>query len=155
MPLRNLSPKLTDEARDAIAAALDAMGDCHREIAASSDRLVEKMAGAARALGWPDPIVTGITTQIQSITKMQIQMLGHIMEACQAQVNSQNPMEKFPSQLVASLQSWPGLQPPGQWPGAEAFNVMAADPVQFWVRLGEQWQKNWAQMMSQWGKPVS
>jgi hypothetical protein len=29
---------------------------------------------------------------------------------------------------------------------------MGANPVELWVKLGEQWQKNWAQMMVHWTK---
>ena len=150
MPLRHFNPNLTAEGRKAISAAFDAMATCHAEMAASSEKVVEKMADAARVLGWPDPIISGITTQIRSVTKMQTQMIDHIMDACEAQVNSPNPMAQVPSEMLSKLQSWPGLFSPGQWPGTEAFNGMTADPVQFWVHLGEQWQKNWAQMMRQW-----
>ena len=150
MPLRNLDPKMTPEAREAITAALDAMATCHSEMAASSGKVVEKMGAGAPALGWPEPIVRGMSTQIQSVTKMQIQMIDHIMDAWQAQLNSPNPMAQFPTEMLTKLQGWPGLQSTGQWPNAAAFNGMSANPMQFWMQLGEQWQKNWAQVMTQW-----
>ena len=149
MPLRHLNPLLTAEAREAVTAAMDAMAECHNETAASSEKVVTKMADAARILGWPEPIIKGMTTQIQSATKMQTQMIDHIMEAWEAQMKSPNPMAQFPSEILAKLQAWPGLQSAGQWPGADAFNGMAADPMRFWTQMGEQWQKNWAQVMTQ------
>lgn len=150
MPLRHFSPKLTAEAREATSAAFDAMGTFHAEIAAASDKVVAKMGDAARALGWPEPIISGMTTQIQSVTKMQIQMIDHLMDACEAQLKSPNPMAHLPSEMLSKLQSWPGLLSSGQWPDMTAFNGMPADPVQFWMHLGEQWQKNWAQAMKLW-----
>ena len=87
--------------------------------------------------------------QIQSATKMQIQMIDHIMESWEAQMKSPHPMAQVPSEILAKLQSWPGLNAAGGWPGADSFNGMSADPMRFWSQLGEQWQKNWAQMMTQ------
>jgi len=150
MPLRHFSPKLSAEAREAISAAFDAMTTFHAETASSSDKVVAKMGDAARALGWPEPIISGITMQIQSVTKMQIQMIAHLMDACEAQLNSPNPMAHLPSEMLSKLQSWPGLFPSGGWPDTVAFNGMPVDPVKFWMHLGEQWQKNWAQSMNQW-----
>src|SRR6266478_5628720 len=58
MPLRDFNPKLSDEAREAISAAFDAIAECHNEVAASSEKVVTKIAQAARALGWPDQVVS-------------------------------------------------------------------------------------------------
>ena len=35
MPLHDFNPKLSDEAREAISAAFDAIAECHNEVAAS------------------------------------------------------------------------------------------------------------------------
>ncbi len=152
MPLNNFDPKLSPEAREAISAAFDAIATFHGELAASSEKVVGKMGNAARAVGWPEPIVSGMATQIQSLTKMQQQMMDHLIDAWQAQISSPNPMAQMPSVMLSKLQSWPGMLAPGTWPGAEAFTAASSNPVQFWTQLGEQWQKNWAQMMTQWPK---
>ena len=72
-------PGLSDEARQAVNAAFDAMSAWRIDTAKSneknSEQLIEKMAEAARALGWPEQIVDGTREQLQSITKMQIQMM--------------------------------------------------------------------------------
>jgi hypothetical protein len=75
MPLRDFNPKLSDEAREAISAAFDAIAECHNEVAASSEKVVTKIAQAARVLGWPDQVVSGMINQMQSVTKMQIRMI--------------------------------------------------------------------------------
>ena len=51
MPLRDFNPKLSDEAREAISAAFDAIAQCHNDVAASSEKVVTKIA---RPLGCSD-----------------------------------------------------------------------------------------------------
>ena len=137
MPLRDFNPKLSDEAREAKSAAFDAIAECHNEVAASSEKVVTKIAQAARVLGWPDQVVSGMINQMQSVTKMQIQMMDHTMEVWREQI-----------------ESWPNRSSPDKL-DAEAFKAMSVNTAQFWTRMGEQWQKDWAQMMmSQWvGRP--
>jgi hypothetical protein len=50
-------------------------------VASSNERVVTKIAEATRVLGRPDQVVSGIINQMQSVTKMQIQMMHHTMEA--------------------------------------------------------------------------
>jgi hypothetical protein len=38
----------------------------------NSEQVIEKMAAAARALGWPQQIVDATREQLQNITKMQL-----------------------------------------------------------------------------------
>ena len=79
------APRLSDEARKAVNAAFDAMSSWRIETANNSEKnseqVIEKMAAAARALGWPEQIVDTTRTQMQSITKMQIQTMDHMMDA--------------------------------------------------------------------------
>jgi hypothetical protein len=49
MPLRDFNPKLSDEAREAITAAFDAIAECHNELAASSEKVVTKIPGSCDA----------------------------------------------------------------------------------------------------------
>src|SRR5262249_52868494 len=55
------APGLSDEARKAVSAAFDAMSTWRTETAQSNEKnieqVIEKMAAAARALGWPEQIV--------------------------------------------------------------------------------------------------
>jgi hypothetical protein len=139
MPLRDFNPKLSDEAREAISVAFDAIAECHNEVAASSAKVVTKIAQTARVLGWPDQIVSGMINQMQSVIKMQIQMMDQTMEVWREQIKS-----------------WPSRSSPDSRLDAEAFKAMSVNTAQFWTRMGEQWQKDWAQMMmSQWVGPPS
>src|SRR3974377_659477 len=78
-------PGLSGEAREAVNVAFDAMSTWRSETVQNSEKnfeqVIEKMAAAARALGWPEQIVDTTRSQMQSITKMQIQTMDHVMDA--------------------------------------------------------------------------
>jgi hypothetical protein len=136
MPQRNRNPEDSDDVSKAIRAAFDAMAEYHRAVAASSAEVVANIAQAARALAWPDHVVSAVVHQLQSTAEMQIKLIDHTLEIWREQITS-----------------WPSLTADGRRPDAQAFKAMSVNPVQFWTRMGEQWQKNWAQtIMSQWAQ---
>jgi hypothetical protein len=123
--------------------------------AAYSEQVIEKLGVAARALGWPEQIVDATRAQMQSITKMQIQTMDHMMDAWEEQIKSPNPMTGSPSAMLSKL-SLPSISPAGSWPNADAFPMAAMNPLQLWIQLAEQWQKAWTDAMAFWvkaGKP--
>ena len=138
-------PGLSDEARQAVNAAFDAMSAWRIDTAKSneknSEQVIEKMAAAAQALGWPEQIVDVTRTQLQSITKMQVQMMDQMMDVWEEQIKSPNPMTA-PSAMLSKLKSLPGV-PAGTWPNA-SFAGAAMNPMQLWVQWAEQCQKAWA-----------
>jgi hypothetical protein len=142
------APGLSDEARKAVNAAFDAMSTWRIETAKNSEKnseqVIEKLAAAARALGWPEQIVDTIRAQMQSITKMQIQTMDQMMDAWEEQIKSPNPMTVSPSAMPSKLKSLPGISPTGSWPNASA---LATNPMHFWMQWAEQWQKAWADAM--------
>jgi len=81
---------------------------------------------------------------VQSITKMQIQTMDHMMDAWEEQIKS--PMTSSPSAILSKLESLPGVSPAGSWPNANA--LAATNPMQFWMQWAEQWQKAWTDAMS-------
>jgi hypothetical protein len=145
---------LSNEARNAVNAAFDAMSTWRIETAKNSEKnmeqVIDKMAAAARALGWPQEIVETTRVQMLSITKMQIQAMDHVMDAWEEQIKSPGPMAG-PSAMLSKLKSLPGFGPAGSWPGADALQS-AANPMQFWMQLAEQWQKATADAMALWTK---
>ena len=84
--------------------------------------------------------------QLQSITKMQIQMMDHMMDIWEEQIKSPNPMTAS-SAVLSKLKSSPGATPAGTWPNTDAFAGAAMNPMQFWAQLAEQWQRAWADAM--------
>ena len=146
------APKLSDEARRAVNDAFDAMSAWRIETAKNaeknSEQVIEKLAGAARALGWPEQIVDATRAQMQSITKMQIQTMDQMMDAWEEQIKSPNPMTGSP--MLSKLKPLPGVGPAGAWPSANA--LAATNPMQFWMQWVEQWQKACADAMALWAE---
>jgi hypothetical protein len=143
---------LSDEARKALHAAFDAMSTWRIETAKTSEKnseqVIEKMAAAARALGWPNEIVDSIRAQMQGITRMQIQMMDHVMDAWEEQIKSPDSMGRFPSAMLSKLNLLPGVGPAGGRPEA----IAAMNPFQFWMQIAEQWQRASMDAMASWNK---
>jgi hypothetical protein len=146
------APGLSDEARKAVNDAFDAMSAWRIEAAKNSEKnseqVIEKLAAAARALGWPEQIVDATRMQMQSITKAQIQTMDQMMDAWEEQIRSPSAMAGSP--MLSKLKSLPGVSPAGSWPSANA--LAATNPMQFWMQWAEQWQKAWTDAMALWAK---
>lgn len=152
MQLRVFNTKLTKEAQEAVSDAFDAVVEWNTELGANTENVAQKMAVAARAIGWPDPIVTAITSHVHSITQLHIHMMGHFLDAWQEQIKSPNPMASFPAAMLSKLQSWPELAGSSGWPSVEAFGNLSKGQEQFWIQIGDQWQKSWAQGIAAWSQ---
>jgi hypothetical protein len=149
-------PGHSDEARKAVNAAFDAMSTWRIEIVDNSEKnseqVIEKMAAAAQALGWPEQIVDASRAQMQSITKMQIQTMDQMMDAWEEQIKSPNPMTASPSAMLLKLKPLPSISPAGSWPNADTFQMAAMNPMQFWMQVADQWQKACTDAMAFWVK---
>ena len=154
---RNFHPMaaagLSDEARKAVNAAFDAMSAWRIETAKNSEKNIEqvldKMAVAARALGWPEEIAETARAQMQTVNKMQLQTMEHIMAAWEEQIKSPSK----PSAMLSKLKSLPTL-PTGSWPGAGTSQM--TNPLEMYTQVAQQWQKACADAMAIWmkaGKP--
>jgi hypothetical protein len=145
---------LSDEARQAVNAAFDAMSTWRIDIANSneknSEQVIEKMAAAARALGWPEQIVDATHAQLQTITKMQIQMIDQMTDIWEEQIKAPNPMAAS-SAMLSKLKSLPGANSADTWPKADILAGAAMNPLQFWMQVAEQWQKAWGDAMGNLG----
>ena len=149
-------PGLTQEAGDGVNAALKAMSTWRNEIADTNEkngkRVIEKMAAAAAAVGWPEQVVDAARTQLQSIAEIQIKTMDQLMDAWEEQIKLPNPMTASPSAMLSKLKSLPGLASMASGPSAEDFQKAATNPLQLWMLLAEQWQRTWADTMGLWGK---
>ena len=148
------APGLSDEALKAVNAAFDAMSTWRAEIADNNerniDRVIEKMAAAARALGWPPQIVDATRAQMQTVTKMQIQAMDQMIDTWEEHVKSPNP-----STMLSRLKSLSNFGQGGGWPNAGIGQLTATNPLQFYMQFAEQWQKAWADAMGFWTKAGS
>ena len=148
---RTSTPKLSDDARKAVNAAFDAMSTWRNEIVNSeknSEQVIEKMAEAARELGWPEQIVDATRIQMEAITKMQVQTMDRMMDTWEEQIKSPNSS----STMLSKLTSLPNLGPVGSWPNADNPQMAALNPFQFYMQVAQQWQKTWADAMASWAK---
>jgi hypothetical protein len=150
------APGLSTKAREAVNAAFDAMSTWRVEAANTSEKnsklVIEKMAIAAAALGWPEQIVDAARAQMQSVTEMQIKTMDQLMDAWAEQLKLPDPMTASPSKMLFRLKSLPGFGRSGGWPNADAFQMAAMNPLQFWMQFAEQWQKAWTDAMTSWAK---
>jgi hypothetical protein len=151
-------PGLSSEARKAVNAVFDAMSSWRTETITNNEKgieqVIERMAAAARVLGWPEQIVDATRVQMQSISKIQIQTMDHMMDAWEEQIKSPS----HPSAMLSKLTSFPSFSPADSWPNADTFQKIAMNPFQFYVQFAEQCQKAWADATGSWiqhGKSLS
>jgi hypothetical protein len=148
---RHFNPGLSDEARHAVNAAFDAMSAWRTETVNNSEKsfeeVVDKMAAAARAMGWPDQIVAATRSQMQVITKMQVEVMDHLMDAWEEEIKS--PSQS--SAMLSKLKYLPALGSAGLWRGAA--QMAAFNPFGLYMQIAEQWQKAWTDAMTFWTKP--
>lgn len=157
---REFDPKsiagLTTKAREPVNAALRAMSTWRNELADASEKngkqVIEKMAAAVAALGWPEQIVDATRAQLQTIANMQIKTMDHMLDAWEEQIKSPNAMTAPPSTMLVKLKSFPGFTATASWPSTEAFQQAAMNPVQLWMQLAENSQKAWSEMFTLWSK---
>ena len=144
------APGLSDEARRAVNAAFDAMSAWRTEIVSNGEKsfehVVDKMAAAARAMGWPNQIVDATRGQMQAITKMQVEMMDHLMDAWEEEIKS--PSQS--SAMMSKLKATPNLGSIGGWPGGG--QMAAFNPFGLYMQVAEQWQKAWTDAMTFWTK---
>jgi hypothetical protein len=152
------------ETRKALNAAFDAMSEWRDEMTASterySNRVFEKMGAAARALGWPDEIITTTKEQMLQASRLQSQMIDQVMDAWQAQLKSSNPFELQHSVLsqMTGSSMFPGMMPGlgmDMSKGLAGMSTLATTPVQFWMQTAEMWQRSWAQAMQLWMSSIN
>lgn len=145
---KTLDPNvLSTEAREAINAVIDALSEWRDEVTASTERfsetVLDKMATAARAAGWPEELVKASRAQLMQVSKLQTQTIDRLMDAWEQQMKSPTP-----GQFLSSLRPFgsafefaPGMQ-------------MATGPLEFWMQAADAWQRNLASAWSMWAGSV-
>ncbi len=152
--------KLGEDTKKAVTQAFDAMTNWRTELAEMSEKnsnaVFDKMAEAAKSLGWPTDFVELSRKQMQSASKLQLQAVDQVMDVWEKQVKAINTTGQYPN--FASFPNFPnvpgfgaGPQFPGAgagFPGMPDFTSGATNPVQFWLQAAEMWQKGWQQAIS-------
>ena len=87
-----LGPGLSDESRKAMNNAFDSLSDWRNDIATVAEKnsavVFERMAAAAKTVGWPPDFVDMTRQQMQTASKMQLQMMDQIMDVWEQQMKS-------------------------------------------------------------------
>ncbi|WP_041319781.1 hypothetical protein [Hyphomicrobium denitrificans] len=149
--------KLGEETRKAVIQAFDAMSNWRSELAEigekNSNAVFDKMAEAAKSLGWPTDFVELSRKQMQNASKLQLQAVDQVMDVWEKQVKSLGSSSQFPNfpnfPAFGNASGQPGLTGTGMFPGMPDFGS-GANPIQFWMQAAEMWQKGWQQAMSTW-----
>lgn len=133
--------------RKAFAAVADALAEWREEFGETAERhseaVAEKIADAARAVGWPEEVVEASRTHLTQMSKFQVQMLDQFIDSWQQQLKSPVAAE-FMSALRgagagAGMQSAPGM------------SDLASQPFELWMQAALAWQRNMASAWSLWG----
>ena len=157
-----LGAGMSEEARRAMNSAFDSLSSWRNEASATTERnssiVFDKMAVAAKAMGWPPEFVDMTRQQMQQTSRMQLQIMDNMMDIWEQQMKSPGSPIQAPK--------FSGSSPFGGFPGAfagmggaaQAFpsfpgfdmTAMGANPFQFWMQAADMWQKSWAQAFEAW-----
>ncbi len=167
-----MAPGFSDEAKSAMSAAFDAMSNWRADMNATAERngsvVFDKMAVAAKTVGWPAEFVDMAKQQMQQASKMQLQMMDQVMDVWEQQVkqpgagfpmpgmpgasSSASPGSTSPFPGFPGMPGLPGMPPFPGMPnfGQMDFSNMPMSPIQFWMQAADMWQKNWQTAMTSW-----
>jgi hypothetical protein len=144
MTNKAVTESLDREGRESVNAVFDALSAWREEVAGSTARysqtVLDKMAGAATAMGWPKEVVEASRRHFEQAAKMQTNMIDQLMNAWQEQLKS--PMS---GPFNVQLRPFPGMGL-----GASQNSTFQIAPVQLWMEATEAWQRNWASAWSLW-----
>jgi len=147
--------KLGEDTRKSVTQAFDAMADWRRELAQIGDKnsnaVFDKMADAAKSLGWPTDFVELSRRQMLGASKLQQQAIEQVMDVWEKQLSSFGAMPDMPK--FPGMPEFPGLPGGGtgaSFPGFPDLTGSPMAPLQMWMQAAEMWQKTWQQTMSSW-----
>jgi hypothetical protein len=130
---------LPREAREAIKAVFEALSEWRDEVGATTERhgemVLDKMAAAARALGWPKELVDASHKHLTQASKAQMHLIEQLMQAWEKQLTSATP-----DQFMAQLRTFPTM----------GLGAAPSTPLEFWMQAAEMWQRNWESALSMW-----
>ncbi len=108
-----LGAGLSDEARKAMNGAFDALSDWRNDLSTITDKnssvVFDKMGAAAKAMGWPGDFVDMTRQQMQTASKMQLQMMDQLMDVWEQQMKSPGSPIQMPK--MGGMGGFPGMFP--------------------------------------------
>jgi hypothetical protein len=133
---------MTPEMRDSALAAFDALSNWRDEIEATNerclDKVMDKMSGVARSMGWPEQAIRGTREILETASKAQTSVIDQIMANWKKQLAS-------PTDPLAVPRDFAGRVPEGSAAtlsnAMPEFNPLA--PWTFWMQAAQAWQRSW------------
>ena len=130
---------LPREAREAIKAVFEALSEWRDEVGSTTERhgemVLDKMAAAARALGWPKELVDASHKHLTQASKAQMHLIEQLMQAWEKQLTAPTA-----DQFMAQLRTFPTM----------GLGATPSTPLDFWMQAAEMWQRNWESAFSMW-----
>jgi hypothetical protein len=133
---------LSDDARQALTAAFDAMAKWRDEISATNDRclpkLLDQMTALQRAMGWPPHWSAAGREHLLKASQMQTQMIDQIMDTWEQTLKSPGALQGA-TMLPTAGSSVPGSDDPMKdmirlW-------EQMFPPFKFWMQAAEVYQR--------------
>jgi hypothetical protein len=143
---------LTKDARQEVASAFDALAQWRDEISAANQRCLaratDRMAAAQRAIGWPEHVIAAAKEPLLKTAEVQTHMIDQIMDAWERQLKSVHDLSDIPEAVKPRAPEPPAPAFSDPVSGMVRLSEMALVPFKLWVEAAEQWQRNWADLMS-------
>jgi hypothetical protein len=143
-----------NDARGAVAAAMQALSKWQDEIAAANERCLSKVldetSAAARAVGWPDHVIKATRDQLHNASKVQTQIIEQVTELWKKQLESPSSRMPVPGRPFDQMQRAPGATHLGCMPEMFGMAGQPFAPMLLWIQAAEMWQRNWMSAMSLW-----
>jgi hypothetical protein len=134
--------------REAFDGAFGAMLDWRNEIKASADvygkKAFDELGKAATAAGWPASLVETTRSQLLEASKLQADMIDHMLAVWKQQLETRDSPAVFQGTLDRSGTSQ-----------TVDLAELAMAPTQFWIQASSTWQKSWSTAMEAWMRQSS
>ena len=135
-------PGLTKEMRDGVAATFDALSNWRDEIETVNERCLDKVldqtSRVARSMGWPEQAIRRTREHLESISKMQVEMIDKLTDGWKQQLASGTTPMAIPRSFSEQI---PGFSAPTVFGAMPELNPLA--PWAFWLQAAEMWQRTW------------
>jgi hypothetical protein len=140
---------LSKESRQAVTTAFEALEEWRDEIFSANDRcltkVLDQMAVAHRAMGWPDQVTAAAREHLQKASKIQTHMIDQVMDAWEQQLKFQRGAPEGLRFQVPVFSGSPFADPVSEMMRLGEFTLV---PFKLWIQVAEAWQRNWAAVMS-------
>jgi hypothetical protein len=140
---------LSNEARQAVAEAFDALEHWRNETRAANERCLtmvfDQVAHAHRALGWPEQVTNAAKEHFLKASNIQSQMIEQAMELWQQQLKAQNWRSGVPGSLLQPPRPSQFTLPTSEMAG---LGETALTPFMLWIEVAKAWQRAWISTMA-------